>query len=312
MQSLYEVKELSKQFGAKKVVNNLSFSVYEQEILCVLGPNGAGKSTTINMMTGALNCDAGQLRYKGQMITDQLAQFKRKIGVVPQDLALYEDLPAEVNVRFFASLYGLKGQLLNERVTDALNFVGLNNRRQSKVKTFSGGMKRRLNIACGIAHRPELLIMDEPTVGIDPQSRLHILSVIRQLRDQGMTILYTTHYMEEVEEISTRIVIIDQGQMIASGTKEELKALVANEQIITIDISNGTQGLADELYGVEGVKDVRVDQERVIIKTLTNIDNLDRIISKFAYHSIKINNIAIEVTNLETVFLQLTGRTLRD
>ncbi|MBP1040630.1 ABC transporter ATP-binding protein [Vagococcus sp. BWB3-3] len=312
MKTLLEVKELNKTFECKKVVKNLSFSIYEKEILCLLGPNGAGKSTTINILTGALSYDSGQLFFHQRKLQANDRGFKRKIGVVPQDLALYEELSAEVNVTFFASLYGLKGEELKNKVTEALAFVGLGDRRKSVVKTFSGGMKRRLNIACGMAHGPELLIMDEPTVGIDPQSRLHILTAIRRLRDQGMTILYTTHYMEEVEEISDRIIIIDQGEILASGSKEELKAAVANEQLIEIEVSEGKLIAVDQLYSLEGVKEASLSDNKVSIKTLKNIDNLDRIIGKLLSFSIKIKNISIESANLETVFLQLTGRTLRD
>lgn len=312
MDTLLEVRGISKVFGRNTVVNNLSFSIYEKEILCLLGPNGAGKSTTINILTGALSYDSGELFFHQRKLKVNDLAFKRQIGIVPQDLALYDDLTAEVNVTFFASLYGLKGERLQTQVSNALAFVGLVDRRKEVVKTFSGGMKRRLNIACGIAHNPELLIMDEPTVGIDPQSRLHILTAIRRLRDEGMTILYTTHYMEEVEEISSRIIIIDQGKMLAEGSKEELKQAVVNDQLIEIEVSEGRSIKIDQLYSLEGVKEATISENLVTIKTLKNIDNLDRIIGKLLNFSIKIKNISIESGNLETVFLQLTGRNLRD
>lgn len=312
MKELVSVQQLSKSFGQKEVVKELSFAIYQAEILCLLGPNGAGKSTTINILSGALSYEQGALFFHGKQVTQKNNEFKRQIGIVPQDLALYEDLSAEANVTFFASLYGLKGKELAERVTYALTFVGLKERRQEVVKTFSGGMKRRLNIACGIAHQPELLIMDEPTVGIDPQSRAHILTAIRQLRAAGMTILYTTHYMEEVEEIATRIIIIDQGQILTSGTKEELKAEIANDQLIKIELATSQIVKLDELYSLEGIKEVTLAENSLEIKTVKSIDNLDRIISKVLSFSAKIKNISIESANLETVFLQLTGRKLRD
>ncbi|WP_243135833.1 ABC transporter ATP-binding protein/permease [Acetobacterium tundrae] len=216
MNTIISVNQLKKSFDEKQVVKEISFAIEKGEILCLLGPNGAGKSTTINMLCGILGYDGGDMRYQGKNIKDCLNQFKRNLGVVPQDLAIYEDLSAEQNVLFFASLYGLKGRVLEEKVNKALDFSGLLERKKDKAKTFSGGMKRRLNIACAIAHEPELLIMDEPTVGIDPQSRNHILSSIKKLSQQGMTILYTTHYMEEVEEISTWILIMDSGIIMAN------------------------------------------------------------------------------------------------
>ena len=182
----------------------MTLDVFEGEILCILGPNGAGKSTTINMLITAMAADGGIILYNGDRMTQNSRAYKQCLGIVPQDLAIYEELSAERNILFFASLYGLKGIKLQKAVDMALDFAGLTERRHDKVKTFSGGMKRRLNIACAIAHKPKIIIMDEPTVGIDPQSRNHILNTIRQLRNEGATIIYTTHYMEEVEEISTR------------------------------------------------------------------------------------------------------------
>jgi len=218
MNTIIGVSNLKKSYKDKEVIHGIDFAVNEGEILCFLGPNGAGKSTTINIITGALRCDSGSIRYKGESIYKDLLSYKSYLGIVPQDLALYEDLTAEKNVRFFASLYGLKGAELDAGCRFALEFTGLSDKAQDKVSTFSGGMKRRLNIASAIAHKPELLIMDEPTVGIDPQSRNHILEGVKRLREHGMTILYTTHYMEEVEEISTRIIIMDVGNIIAEGT----------------------------------------------------------------------------------------------
>lgn len=230
MSAIITVKGLNKSYGERHVVNNLSFEIEAGEILCFLGPNGAGKSTSINILSGLLGYDSGIIQYHGEAIEKHLNEFKRKLGVVPQDLAIYEDLTAEQNVRFFASLYGFKGRELNEKVEQALKFVGLFQRKKDKACTYSGGMKRRLNIACAIAHTPELLIMDEPTVGIDPQSRNHILDTIKTLKDQGMTILYTTHYMEEVEAISTRILIMDAGKIITEGTNERLKKEIFAEK----------------------------------------------------------------------------------
>jgi len=312
MQSIVTVENLEKSFRNKKVIHGISFEVRKGEILCFLGPNGAGKSTTINILTGALGYEAGTVASDGESIHKNVMQFKRRLGIVPQDLALYEDLSAQCNVEFFASLYGLKGMELARRSRYGLEFTGLAGKAKDKVRTFSGGMKRRLNIACAIAHEPELLIMDEPTVGIDPHSRSHILDSIKKLRESGMTILYTTHYMEEVEEISTRIIIMDNGKIIAEGTKEALKESVENERQFIIDFEDAGRMDASRLYAIEGVKKVVAAEGHIEVTTLKGIENLDRIITFLINASAKITNISCQTASLETVFLRLTGRTLRD
>ncbi len=310
--TLLKVENLEKSYKSNKVIKGVSFEVNTQEILCFLGPNGAGKSTIINILTAALGYDNGKIYYNGQKIGQKNLGFKQYLGIVPQELAIYEDISAEKNVQFFASLYGLKGKDLILKSRDALEFVGLLDRKDDKPKVFSGGMKRRLNIACAIAHQPDLLIMDEPTVGIDPQSRSHILTSIKKLRDLGMTIIYTTHYMEEVEEISTRIVIMDDGRIITSGTKEKLKEGIQNEKQFIIEIQNHKALDLDDFYKIEGVKEVSLTDNILKLTTLSNIDNLDRIISALSHYSVKINNISCKTASLETVFLKLTGRSLRD
>lgn len=312
MEAILSIKNLEKSYQAKKVIKDLSFDVHKGEILCILGPNGAGKSTTLNILTGVLNYEDGMIQSKGKNVHDHLRLFKKRLGIVPQDIALYEELSAEQNIKFFASLYGLKGNALSTSCNQALEFAGLSERRKDKVKTYSGGMKRRLNIACAIAHQPEILILDEPTVGIDPQSRNHILSSIKELRNKGMTIIYTTHYMEEVEEISTRIIIMDGGRIVASGKKEELKEHVNEERLYHIDVDH-TEGINEkEFYHIEGVKHVSISASQVELATLKSVENLDRIISVFIQNKVKINSIFCESTSLETVFLRLTGKSLRD
>lgn len=311
MKSFIEVKNLEKSYKNKQVIHGISFSIYQGEILCLLGPNGASKSTTINILCGALGFDGGEVTCKGEPINQNLQAFKQQLGVVPQDLALYEDLTAEKNVRFFASLYGLKGKELEAGVTFALESVGLSSHRKERVATFSGGMKRRLNIACAIAHRPKLLIMDEPTVGIDPQSRNHILTSIKNMQLKGMTVLYTTHYMEEVEEISSRIIIIDHGRIIAEGTKEALKEK-NDERKITIEISDSNEISLDTFYQIEGVKEVTLNKDELLITSIKGIENLDHIIGKLISLQQKIQNVFVQEANLETIFLDLTGRSLRD
>lgn len=312
MNTIVSVKQLKKSFDEKQVVKEISFEVEKGEILCLLGPNGAGKSTTINVLCGILGYDGGEMYYHGKNIKTCLNEFKRNLGVVPQDLAIYEDLSAEQNVRFFASLYGLKGSVLDQKVNKALEFVGLLERSKDKAKIFSGGMKRRLNIACAIAHEPELLIMDEPTVGIDPQSRNHILSSIKKLSQHGMTILYTTHYMEEVEEISTRILIMDSGTIIAAGTKESLKEDIFDERQFIMEIEEDDYLNVDEFYKIEGIKKVEKQAQTLTITTLKNIENLDKIIALVINSKSKILNLFCRTASLENVFLRLTGKSLRD
>jgi len=224
MSYLLEVKELSKTYGEKKVVDKLSFHVNSGEILGLIGPNGAGKSTTIKMIIDVEEKGEGEIQYQGEATGKDMRKFKKSIGVVPQDLALYDDLNAYDNVSFFCSLYGYSGKELKDRVKEALDFVGLWDRRKELPAKFSGGMKRRLNIACSIAHSPKLLIMDEPTVGIDPQSRNHIMEAIRSLNTCGTSVIYVSHYMEEIEAICNRIVIMDHGNVIEDMEKEKLKA----------------------------------------------------------------------------------------
>jgi ABC-2 type transport system ATP-binding protein len=312
METLMSVKKLEKSFKDKRVLKKISFDVNAGEVLCILGPNGAGKTTTINILTAALGSDGGEMTFKGKPVGRQMRAYKQSLGIVPQDVSLYEELSAEQNLRFFASLYGLHGPALKKAVDEALVFAGLEDRRRDKVKTFSGGMKRRLNIACAIAHRPELVIMDEPTVGIDPQSRNYILESIKKLRDEGMTVIYTTHYMEEVEVISSRIIIMDHGSIIAEGTKESLKAGIENEKKYTIEIEENGKITHDEFFAVEGVKAVRFDGSTIEITSLKGVENLDRIIALLSNRGERIKNITSENASLETVFLKLTGRRLRD
>ncbi|MDP4182806.1 MAG: ABC transporter ATP-binding protein [Bacillota bacterium] len=312
MKSIIKVDKLEKSYKDKKALEGVSFDVEEGEILCFLGPNGAGKSTTINILTTALSHEKGDIYFNGTKINKSAYAYKSCLGIVPQDLAVYEEISAEKNVAFFAALYGLRGKELKTKVDEALQFVGLLDKKKDKVKTFSGGMKRRLNIACAIAHNPKIIIMDEPTVGIDPQSRNHILNSIKELRRRGATIIYTTHYMEEVEEISTRIIIIDHGKIIAEGTKEELKERLADEKLYMIDVEDIKGLRKDEFFRIEGVKNVELDNSKIKVSTLTGIENLDKMIALIINKGIKINNLSSDTASLEMVFLKLTGRTLRD
>ena len=248
--SQLRVDKLTKYYDNKEVVKGISFEVKAGEMIGFLGANGAGKTTSIRMITGLLKCDGGEITYHGEGIEKNYKSYQREIGVVPQDIALYNDMNAYDNVKFFCSLYGFKGKELAKRVEEALHFVGLWEHRKESPKKYSGGMKRRLNIACAIAHTPKLLIMDEPTVGIDPQSRNHIMEAIRELNRRGATVIYVSHYMEEIETLCDRIILMDHGSIIEDCSKEALKEKYAkkglrNLEDIFLDIT-GTE-LRDEV-----------------------------------------------------------------
>jgi len=310
--NVLEIKNLTKKFGDFIAVDNMSLVIQEGEIFGFLGSNGAGKSTTINMISGLLRNNSGEIHILGKNIASHSKFAKMNIGIVPQDLAIYEDMTAYENVRFFAGLYGLRGADLKERVEEALEFVGLLDKQKSYPKNFSGGMKRRLNIACAIAHRPKLIIMDEPTVGIDPQSRNYILTSVRKLNEMGCTVIYTSHYMEEVEEICSRIAIVDHGKVIAEGTKEQLKAIITDTKDILIEVKNSENLDETSLREIKGVNSVSSGENMVKINSQSEINNLNQIIQFFINRGIEIRSLQELAPNLETVFLTLTGRNLRD
>jgi ABC-2 type transport system ATP-binding protein len=310
--NVLEIKNLTKKFGDFIAVDNMSLVIQEGEIFGFLGSNGAGKSTTINMISGLLRNNSGEIHILGKNIASHSKFAKMNIGIVPQDLAIYEDMTAYENVRFFAGLYGLRGADLKERVEEALEFVGLLDKQKSYPMNFSGGMKRRLNIACAIAHRPKLIIMDEPTVGIDPQSRNYILTSVRKLNEMGCTVIYTSHYMEEVEEICSRIAIVDHGKVIAEGTKEQLKAIITDTKDILIEVKNSENLDETSLREIKGVNSVSSEENMVKINSQSEINNLNQIIQFFINRGIEIRSLQELAPNLETVFLTLTGRNLRD
>jgi ABC-2 type transport system ATP-binding protein len=310
--NVLELKNLTKKFADFIAVDNISLNIAEGEIFGFLGSNGAGKSTTINMIAGLLRISDGEINILGKNITKYSRFAKMNIGIVPQDIAIYEELTAKENVSFFAGLYGLRGDTLKEKVDDALQFVGLSEKQNEYPKNFSGGMKRRLNIACAIAHRPKLIIMDEPTVGIDPQSRNYILESIRKLNDMGCTIIYTSHYMEEVEEICSRIAIIDHGKIIAEGTKEQLIAIITNTKDIWIEVKSTENLKLEQIKQITGVRTVQLEENVLKVNSEIDVNNLNKIIQHFIAHDIEISSLEEKEPNLETVFLTLTGRNLRD
>ncbi len=318
MSPIVEVKDLHKQYNPPDgvtAVQGVSFAIRQGEIFSLLGPNGAGKSTTISMLSGLLAPTSGDAIIDGHSIRQDAKAVKQVIGVVPQEIALYDTISARENLTFWGKMYGLSGEKLKERVTAVLQIAGLTDRADDKVATFSGGMKRRINIAVGLLHNPKVLYMDEPTVGIDPQSRRRILDTVKELNKQGLTVLYTTHYMEEAEELSDRIGIIDHGQLIAVGTQDELTAMVGQYDTVRLDIGataeiNGT--LVSDLAGLDGIHHADGEAENVIVQAKDANTVLPRILQTVAQHGRSIRRLEIQEPNLEAVFLHLTGRALRD
>jgi ABC-2 type transport system ATP-binding protein len=307
---MLEIKKLYKDYGNHVAVDGIDLKIEKGQIYGILGPNGAGKSTTISMICGLINKTSGEIIY--EETTNKIRKWKENIGIVPQDFALYWDLTAEENISFFCSLYGFKGEELKYRTDKTLEFVGLTDVRKKKASEFSGGMKRRLNIGCAIAHSPKLIIMDEPTVGIDPQSRNHILESVVKLREEGATIIYTSHYMQEVDDICDRISIIDKGHIIAEGTSDELKNLIGDKNTLNISVTKRVKGLEDMLMEVTGVDKVIFSENEYKITTLKSSNLISNIVTVITEHGGEIKNIVNEEPTLESVFLALTGKKLRD
>ena len=307
---MLEIKKLYKDYGNHVAVDGIDLKIENGQIYGILGPNGAGKSTTIGMICGLIKKTSGEVIYEED--TNKIRNWKENIGIVPQDFALYWDLTAEENISFFCSLYGFKGQDLKDRTDKTLEFVGLTDVKNKKASEFSGGMKRRLNIGCAIAHSPKLIIMDEPTVGIDPQSRNHILESVLRLREEGATIIYTSHYMQEVDDICDRIAIIDNGHIIAEGTSEELKELVEGNNALILTVTKKVNGLEDKLKEITGVEKVIFSDNEYKISTLKSSNLIANIVSAVSENGGDIKNIVNEEPSLETVFLALTGKKLRE
>jgi ABC-2 type transport system ATP-binding protein len=314
MPSILEVNNLVKKYGDFTAVNGISFDIQEGEIFSLLGPNGAGKTTTISMLSTLYDPTDGDATIAGHSIKKDPMAVRQVIGVVPQDLALYEDLTARENLVFWGQMYGLSGKSLNSHVDEVLEQIGLTDKARNRVKTYSGGMKRRVNIGVGLLHKPRLLFMDEPTVGIDPQSRRAILDTVKDLNRQGMTVLYTTHYMEEAAELSDRVGIIDHGELIALGTQKELTQQVGQSETLILHLgeNDDSAALAKTLGGLPGIIQAETTDHEVSIITPEAEDVLAAVVSKANERGIKIRSIDIREPNLEAVFLHLTGRALRD
>ncbi len=307
-----EVLGLHKTFGENRAVQGVSFEVGQGEIFSLLGPNGAGKTTTISMLSCLLRPDDGDARVMGHSIRSDGNGVKSALGVVPQDIALYEDLTARENLSFWGKRYGLRGSALKKRVDEVLDIIGLRERANERVGKYSGGMKRRVNIGVALLHKPKVIYMDEPTVGIDPQSRRNILESVVALKDQGMTVPYTTHYMEEAQELSNHIGIMDHGQMIANGTHDELVKLVGGQTRIDLTVNAEPQRILPAWQSVEGVEQASVEDEKISLLVADSNLVLPHLFEAATRQSVRITSVDIREPNLEAVFLHLTGRALRD
>jgi ABC-2 type transport system ATP-binding protein len=314
MPPILEVQNLVKKFDDFTAVDGVSFDIQGGEVFSLLGPNGAGKTTTISMLSCLLEPTSGDAIVGGHSISREALEVKRIIGVVPQEIALYEELSAHENLTFWGQMYGLGGNTLKTRVNEVLEQIGLADRAKDKIKTYSGGMKRRVNIGVGLLHKPLLLYMDEPTVGIDPQSRRSILDSVKDLNKAGMTVLYTTHYMEEAEELSNRVGIVDQGKMIAIGTQKELTQLVGENETLRLHTGENVdvQPLLAALQELPEVIHVSSSDNIVVLIVPEADDALPPVLGKADRLGYKIRSVDIQEPNLEAVFLKLTGRALRD
>lgn len=310
--NLTEVKNLSKKYNEHLAVDNISFYVKEGEIFGLLGPNGAGKSTTISMLSCLLEPTSGEAFIDGKSIKKDPMGVKKVIGLIPQEIALYPTLSAKENLYFWGKMYGLSGSLIKKRVKEILDIVGLTDRAKDRIDTYSGGMKRRINIAAGLIHRPKVIMLDEPTVGIDPQTRINILETVANLNKLGMTIIYTSHYMEEVEMLCNRIAVMDEGRIIAMGTKNELRLLVGGKDTIRMDVKNIHPKIAESLEMIDDVDKIKIKENQIEILSDYGRRVLSSVISKLNELDVKINSVKVQEPDLESVFIHLTGKSLRE
>jgi ABC-2 type transport system ATP-binding protein len=319
MAPIVEVHNLMKRYapqpGAKEgnlAVKGLTMTIERGEIYSLLGPNGAGKTTTISMMSGLITPTEGDVLIGGRSIVKEPIEVKKLIGVVPQEIALYPTLSARANLEFFGKLYGLGGKVLASRCDEVLDFIGLRDRQKERIDSYSGGMKRRVNIGIGLLHKPQLVFMDEPTVGIDPQSRRNILDTVKQLNEQGMTVLYTTHYMEEAQELSDRVGIFDHGELIAEGQQHELMTKVGGKDIIVVKIGDDAPRACEIVKALPGIDSATIDGDTLRLLAGRGRQVLPAVIKSLDEAGIPLLSIEVKEPNLEAVFLEMTGRALRD
>ncbi len=313
MSTIVDVTHLVKRFGELAAVDDVSFAIEQGEIFGLLGPNGAGKTTTISMISCLIDPTAGEIVVDGSAVATAPGAVKSALGVVPQEVALYPTLTAAENLAFWGKMYGLSGAELKRAIADALELAGLADRAKERIEKYSGGMKRRINIAAGILHRPKVLLMDEPTVGIDPQSRNHILETVRELNASGMTVLYTSHYMEEVEYLCDRIAIMDHGKVIASGTLNELRDVVGGMDVVTVKAAGASEAVRGAVSAIPGVERVEnTDDESLEVYTRSSGSIIGRLVGTLESEGAHVTSVSVMEPNLESVFLHLTGKSLRD
>ncbi|MBD2846079.1 ABC transporter ATP-binding protein [Paenibacillus sp. IB182496] len=310
--NLVRLERLVKRYGDLMALDHMELDIRAGEILGLLGPNGAGKTTLIHALTGLIAVDSGTIELFGHAMRPGKLEPKRHFGLVTQELTLFYDLTARENLAFFGGIYGLKGKALQKRVERTLQLVGLEERADQFPGKFSGGMQRRLNIAAALVHEPRLLIMDEPTVGIDPQSRSYILDTVRELNRQGTTVLYTTHYMEEVQALASRIVIMDDGHAIANGTVDELIARIQLEEKLQMEVSEPTEQLIEQLQAIGGVKQVKQEGRRLLVSIRPGADVLEPLLAAARTYGGGVRYVNADKPTLEDIFLTLTGKQLRD
>lgn len=312
MDNIIEVKNLVKQYKELKAIDNLSFEVHEGEILGLLGPNGSGKSTTINCILSLLEFSKGTIKIFGKDMKPDAYDIKSKIGVVFQEVSVFDELTVYENIDYFCGLY-IKDKITRKQyIEDAIRLVGLEDFKKFYLKKLSGGLLRRLNIACGIAHKPKLIFLDEPTVAVDPQSRNNILDGIKKLRENGATIVYTTHYMEEVEILCDRVIILDKGKILATGTTDELKKKAKIEEKVTVEVNDLVPGYIEKIKELKNVDDVTYTNNVLLVTYKKGKNNLVDMIDYLKKESINYNKIYSERPTLNDVFLELTGKELRD
>jgi linearmycin/streptolysin S transport system ATP-binding protein len=309
---MIQVEALHKKYGNLVAVDGITFTAQPGKIFGLLGPNGAGKTTTISCISGLLKPTSGRIHVLGQDITTNGREVKRQLGIVPQELALYEDLSATENLKFWGGAYGLRGKQLKQQISEVLAAVGLLDRAKERVKRFSGGMKRRLNLACGIIHRPKVLLLDEPTAGVDPQSRVHLLELVREQVAQGTCVLYTTHYMEEAEDLCDDLAIVDHGHIIAEGTLSDLRSMVAENDVLQLTGTFDPAAVREKLGETEGTEVAHVEPNELRLVVEKASQRLPEILSAVTATGADIREVTLTQPSLENLFIKLTGKRLRE
>lgn len=309
---LLETQQIVKRFGSFEAVKGVSLQIEQGQVIGLLGPNGAGKSTTISMISTLVKPTAGDILYQGQSILKAPKAIQRKMGIVPQNIALYKDLSGYENLKYWGMVYGLSGSQLKKRIDAVSEIIGIDERLKDPVKNYSGGMQRRINIGAALLHEPELLIMDEPTVGIDPQSRNHILSTVKTLNQSGMSIIYTSHYMEEVEYLCREIYIMDEGQVIASGDQASLTHLVADHQLLRVSVETLEDTAVEALKRHPQVQAVTASDLQLELKVNAGGTVVSELLQEMTAMRLTLSAFEVKKPNLESVFLKLTGKALRD